>query len=90
MKVVSFPFLSPLLFFSSRAVSPINNSSKALVNLTKFASGHQHTSPQLNFLEQKKRIFRKGLSYIMRKIRRIVFLLFDVKELLTSGKKVPR
>ena len=36
-------------------VSYINNSSKALVNLKKFASEHQHKSPQLNFLEQKKK-----------------------------------
>ena len=74
MKVVCFSVLSSAPTFLSRSVSPINNSSKTLVNLTKFATEKQ-TSLQLTLN-----------SYMVRKIRQIIFLLFYVKDLLTTGK----
>ena len=74
MKVVCFSVLSSAPTFLSRSVSPINNSSKTLVNLTKFATEEQ-TSLQLTLN-----------SYMVRKIRQIIFLLFYVKDLLTTRK----
>ena len=60
-----------------------------LFNLTKLAIG-QHTLPQLTFQykgkSNKRFICWKGFSYSVRKIRQRIYLLFDLKELLTIGK----
>ena len=89
-KRFSFSFLSSTPAFLSRLVSYINNSSKTLVNLKKFGT-EKHTSLQLalnlNIREKVKRLICwKGFSCIVRKIRQRIFLLFYVKDLLTTGK----
>ena len=54
MKMVFFSLLSSPPAFLSRPVSPISNSSKTLVNVTKVAT-EQHTSLQLALNLQYKR-----------------------------------
>ena len=71
MKMVFLSFLSSTPGFLSRPVSHTNNSSKTLVNLKKFPT-EKHTSQQL--------------ALNLRKIRQRIFLLFDVKDFLNTGK----
>ena len=90
MKVVFFSILSSTPAFLSRPVYQINNSPKILVNFTKFST-EKHASLQLALNLNKKEkviclICWKWFSYIVWKIRKKIFLLFYVKDLLTTGK----
>ena len=79
-KRFSFSVLSSVPAFLSLLVSHINNSSKTLANLTKFRT-KKHTSLQLPRLICWNEFFS-----IVRKIRQRIFLLFYIKDLLTTGK----
>ena len=59
---------------------------KHFFNPTKFAT-EKHTSLQMALKEKVIRLICwKGFYYIVRKIRKRIFLLFYVKDLLTTGK----
>ena len=65
MVVVFFSLLSCTPAFLSRLVSHINNSSKTLVKLTKFAT-EKHTSVQLAFNLLKKR--KSDKTHLLKRI----------------------